>query len=74
MRTTLTIDDDILAVAKSMARMRTASLGRVISDLARKGLESSGEISTKSGFPVFQISKGATPITLEDVRKSEDDV
>lgn len=73
MRTTLTIDDDILAVAKKIAIRRSVTIGKAISDLARKGLENTGEISTRNGFPVFSVSKGATPITLDDVWKSEND-
>ena len=38
MRTTLDIDEDILLAAKDLARRRHASLGRVVSDLARSGL------------------------------------
>lgn len=39
MRTTLDIDDDLLAAAKAMARRQRTSAGRVVSDLMRKGLE-----------------------------------
>ena len=74
MKTTLTIDDDILAVARNLARMRSKTIGRVISELARKGLESMGEFTKKNGIPVFSISKDATPITLEDVKKLEDGI
>jgi hypothetical protein len=27
----------------------------------------------KSGFPIFQVSQDAHPITLEDVKKGEDE-
>jgi hypothetical protein len=37
-RTTLDLDDDVLATAKAIARDRGVSLGRVLSDLARRGL------------------------------------
>ena len=38
MRTTLDIDDDILAAAKQLAKKRNSTAGEVISDLARQAL------------------------------------
>lgn len=38
MRTTLSIDDDVLYAAKSLARREGRALGEVISDLARQAL------------------------------------
>jgi hypothetical protein len=38
MRTTLDIDDDVLAAAKALARRSKRSAGAVISELARRGL------------------------------------
>ena len=38
MRTTLDIEDDVLAAAKELARRSHTSAGRVISDLARRAL------------------------------------
>ena len=38
MRTTLTIDDDVLIAAKELARGQKRSAGAVISELARQGL------------------------------------
>ena len=39
MRTTLEIDDDILAAAKELAGREKKTAGKVISDLARKGIQ-----------------------------------
>ncbi|MGH9412078.1 MAG: CopG family transcriptional regulator, partial [Vicinamibacterales bacterium] len=38
MRTTLDIDDDILQAAKELAAMQRSTTGKVISQLARRGL------------------------------------
>jgi hypothetical protein len=77
MRTTLTIDDDILQAAKSLAATRSVPVGQVISELARKGLESPAKAgrrrSRRNGLPTFSVGRGARPITLEDVRKLEDE-
>ena len=74
MRTTITIDDDLLAAAKVLARTQSVSVGTVISELARRGLKSSARTRRKSNFPVFSVSSTARPITLEDVKKIEDEL
>lgn len=38
MRTTLDIEDDVLAAAKELARRQHRSAGAVVSELARRGL------------------------------------
>ena len=38
MRTTLEIDDDVMAAAQDLARLKKQGLGRTISELARSGL------------------------------------
>ncbi|MGQ0529681.1 MAG: hypothetical protein ACT4PG_07655 [Panacagrimonas sp.] len=43
MRTTLDLDDDLLAAAKELARRERKSAGRVVSDLMRKGLNGGGD-------------------------------
>ena len=75
MRTTLTIDDDLFAVARNLAREKSESIGKAISDLARLGLSSTVRArgKTRSGFPVFSVPQGARTITLEDVKKLEDE-
>ena len=74
MRTTINIDDDLLLIAKSLAEVKSVSIGAVISELARKGLERTANHSKKHGFPVFSVPADAQPITLEHVKKLEDDV
>ncbi|GJM27085.1 MAG: hypothetical protein DHS20C16_35000 [Phycisphaerae bacterium] len=74
MRTTISIDDDLFAAAKSLAQAKSQSIGRVISDLMRRGLNATPRVDKKGqkGFPVFRVPSDAHPITLEDVRKDED--
>ena len=74
MRTTITIDDDLLAAAKSLAQTRSVPIGKVISELARLGMTSPVRTRRKSDFPVFSVPSTAHPITLEDVKKIEDEV
>lgn len=75
MRTTLTIDDDLFAVVRHLARERSEPIGKALSDLARLGLKASTRATARkgNGFPVFSVSEDARPITLDDVRKLEDE-
>jgi hypothetical protein len=68
-RTTVDLDEDILRVAKGLARESEKSLGRVISDLARRGLEPSKISRTRSKIPVFDRLPGAKPVTSEMVKE-----
>jgi hypothetical protein len=74
MRTTLTLDPEIVSAAKQIAAERSKSIGEVISELARRGLEARSKSATRNGFPVFQVSKDAPPLTMKDVQGDEDDV
>ena len=74
MRTTLTLDDEVLRVAQAMAAARSISLGEAVSELARKGIGAlqSGPRRAKGKFPTFRVRPGSKPITLDDVRRAED--
>lgn len=74
MRTTIDLDAEILAAAKKLAAAQSQTIGSVISELARAGLEARAGRAhgTSSGFPVFKVSKSAAPISLEDVKRDED--
>lgn len=73
MRTTVTIDPDVLRAARSLARARAISLGAAISELARRGLEWERPID-EGALPLFRVPPGARPITLEDVKQIEDEL
>lgn len=75
MRTTLAIDDDVLAAAKHLAEREQRSIGDVISSLARKGL-SRGARSVKTernGIPLLPGRKGGQAVTLELVNQLRDE-
>lgn len=73
MRTTINIEDDILRISKSLAEQRGVSLGKVISDMLRAGLQRSTPHVYDDGLPVFTVMKTSQIITLEDVKKDEDE-
>ena len=69
MRTTLTIDDDVLSAAKDLARRDGSSIGAVVSELARRGLQggSPGDGAVEGdGFCGFRpLPKRGAPVTNE---------
>jgi hypothetical protein len=65
MRTTLTIDDDVLAKAEALAAHHRTSVGKVISSLARQGLNSVEPSVTQSGIPPLLLQVDAAPVTPE---------
>jgi hypothetical protein len=76
MRTTLAIDDDLLAAAKHLAQREHKSVGEVISSLARQGLArgSRGTRTERNGIPLLASRKGARAVTLELVNQLRDEL
>jgi tRNA/tmRNA/rRNA uracil-C5-methylase (TrmA/RlmC/RlmD family) len=73
MRTTLEIDDDIVAVAKQLAAQRKMTMGKGISELARRALEPGSEGKMRNGVLVFPARRGARKATLELVNRLRDE-
>lgn len=73
MRTTLDVDEDVLLAAKEMARERGVSMGRVLSDLARKSLTDTPQFATRNGIPQFPVRPGAGVVTPELVKRLLDE-
>lgn len=78
MRTTLAIDDDILAAARHLAEREGRSIGEVLSELARQGLarqqrphRASG--GQRNGIPLLPHRAGAAPVTLDLVNRLRDE-
>ena len=73
MRTTLDIDERVLAAARSKARHEGISLGRAVSALALDGLRPPpDETRYRNGFPQFESVPGHV-ITDELVARYRDD-
>jgi hypothetical protein len=76
MRTTLDIEDDVLQAAKELAQREGRTAGKVLSELARRGLASptgrtEGPPRLRSGVPVLP-SRGEI-VTLEHVQRLRDE-
>ena len=74
MRTTLDIDDDVLAAAKELAAARKETAGRVLSELARQALGDrqtpTGE--TRNGFELLTGPRSI--VTAAQIEKLEEDI
>lgn len=70
MRITVDLDQDVLRVARHLAQEREESLGRVLSDLVRRGLQPTGKVTTHRGtIPVLRRDSAARPVTATVVNE-----
>jgi hypothetical protein len=71
MRTTLALDDDVIAYARAHAQKERVSLGEVVSRLARQGIMAQGRVHATLAEPKSRYAllpaRGET-ITSEHVR------
>jgi len=74
MRTTLAIDDDVLAAAKHLAERDNKSIGEIISLLARQGLVRTSRQAKpdRNGIPLLR--RGGKPVTPELVNQLRDEL
>jgi hypothetical protein len=75
MRTTLAIDDDVLAAAKELAATERKSVGEVISALAREAMRPApARGATRNGVPLLAVRPGAARVTSELVRQLQEEL
>jgi hypothetical protein len=75
MRTTLSIDDDVLMAVKELAARQNKTAGEVISTLTRQALRPGATDSHKrNGVPLLPVRADATPITMELVNRLRDEL
>ena len=73
MRTTLSIDDDVLAAAKALAQKQERSVGEVISELARRSLSRAVRGGERNGIPLLTPRPSSPPVTMELVNCLRDE-
>ncbi len=73
MRTTLDIDEDILAAAKAIARERGSTIGKIVSQLARDGMVKPYQGASRNGVPLLEVKDPKARITLEIVNAMRDE-
>lgn len=82
MRTTLDIDDDLLAAAKELARAEKKSAGQVVSELIRKGLQAASAPAPEDGkvaepealYGLRPLPKRGVVVTNELINKLKDEL
>ncbi|MGE0800554.1 MAG: CopG family transcriptional regulator [Lautropia sp.] len=76
MRTTLAIDDDVLAAAKHLAERDRKTVGEVVSALARQGLARSSRTARaeRNGVPLLASRRNGIPVTPELVNSLRDEL
>ncbi len=73
MRTTLDIDHDVLLAVKQIAEKQKTTAGKVLSDLARKGLSISQKL-VRNGVPLMPRGPEGSPrLTMEMVNALRDE-
>ncbi len=76
MRTTLAIDDDVLAAAKNLAERQGKTVGEIISTLARQGLQRTSRSApgVRNGVRLLPTRKNAMPVTMAFVNQLRDEL
>jgi len=73
-RTTLDLDPDVLQAAKELAAARGSTAGKVLSDLARKALETPRTLKVRNGVPLLpRRPRGAPRPTMKLVDALRDE-
>jgi hypothetical protein len=71
-RTTLDIDDDLVQVARDLARQRRATMGQIVSELIRKAVAPAARPTTRNGVQLFAPKPGAKKPNLQLVNRLRD--
>ena len=71
MRTTLTLDDDVVPLLHSYAANRSLALGKAVSELVRRGFATRRPTRVVNGLEVFDLPPDSPPVTTTQVRRIE---
>ncbi len=71
MRTTLSLDDDVLREVKVYAEVRGIALGKAVSELVRKGLNAPLRTRMVNGLHVIDLPSGSPAIPTKRVLELE---
>ena len=71
MRTTLTLDDDVAALATEYAKRRLIELGKAVSELVRRGARRKLATRVVNGLTVVDLPPDSPPVTTEWVKRLE---
>ena len=73
MRTTLELDDDLLATARQLARQQGVTLGQLVSELARQSLATKVPLKVRNEALLFVPKRNTPKSDLQTVNKLRED-
>lgn len=73
MRTTVSLDDDAIRIAREYAKSRSLALGKALSELVRRGYTLPRPIRSVNGLQVFDLPPGSERVTRSRVRELQDE-
>ena len=73
MRTTINLDDDVLREIKEYAENRSVALGKAVSDLVRRGLNTPVQTELRNGLHVVVLPTGSPKVNKTQVKRLLED-
>jgi hypothetical protein len=73
-RTTLTIDDDALKIAKAHASRYRMTLGEAVSELVRQAADQPRVADSRNGFALVRLSRRSRKVTAALIVKLSDEL
>ena len=67
MRTTLTLSDDAIELARKLARQKRVSLGEAVSELVRRGAQLPVPTTERQGLTVVRLPKGSSRVIAASI-------
>ena len=74
MRTTLNLDDDVVAMVRQYSEARSLALGKGASELVRKGFTTPTPTRIVNGLVVFDLPPDSPRITSERVKQLQSEM
>ncbi|HET8889075.1 MAG TPA: antitoxin [Candidatus Angelobacter sp.] len=71
MRTTINLDDDVASIVRQYAESRSLALGKAVSELVRRGINTSRPTRTVNGLLVVDLPPDSPRVTTGKVRELE---
>jgi hypothetical protein len=72
-RTTINFDDDVLREVKEYADSRSVALGKAVSDLVRRGLNTPVQTELVNGFHVVVLPTGSPKVNRSRIQRLLED-
>lgn len=73
MRTTISLDDDVVPLVRRYAATRSLALGKAVSELVRRAFSYPRSTRTQNGLQVVELPPDSPRVTTEQVRNLDAD-